>query len=290
MPNRIGVFIMEEKITAVQKLIDTLIQYSVNYGFQVLGALLTLFIGLLVANWVARLLLNFFEKKKFDITLSQFLAACGKITVLTFAVLIALGKFGITIAPFVAALSALAFGASFAIQGPLSNYGAGLSIILGRPFVVGNTISVAGISGVVEEVKLACTILTNEDGIKITIPNKDIVGEIIHNSKEFKVAEGMIGISYESDPVRAIQLIQQVIEKFPEITRQPKPQIGIQGFAESAMTIGYRCWVPTVQYFHVFFALNMAVYKALKEAGITLPYPQRDIRIISQPAGVTQQS
>jgi small conductance mechanosensitive channel len=93
-----------------------------------------------------------------------------------------MGKFGISIAPFIAALGALAFGASFALQGPLSNYGAGLMIIIARPFVVGDTITVKNVSGIVEEVTLATTILTTEDGEKITIPNKHIVGEILNNS------------------------------------------------------------------------------------------------------------
>ena len=276
---------MTEEITAVQKLIDTAVQYGVAYGFQVLGALITLFIGLAAGTWIEGLLVKFFQKKNLDVTLAKFIAGCGKITVLVFAGIIALGKFGITIAPFIAALSAMAFGASFAIQGPLSNYGAGLSIILGRPFVVGNTITVADMSGVVEKVTLSCVILTDEDGVKITIPNKDIVGKIIQNSQEFKLAAGVIGVSYENDPGKAIEIIQRVIEKFPETARQPKPQIGVQDFAESAINIGYRFWVPTQKYFHVFYAVNAAVYKALKEAGVTIPFPQREVRIISQPVG-----
>ena len=275
---------MNEKITTVQKLVDTLVQYAVGYGFQVLGALITLFIGLAAGSWVEGLLLKFFQKKNFDITLAKFLAGCVKITVMTFAGIIALGKFGITITPFIAALGAMAFGASFAIQGPLSNYGAGLSIILGRPFVVGNTITVAEMSGVVEKVTLSCVILTDEDGVKITIPNKDIVGRILQNSQEFKLAQGVIGVSYENDPGKAVEIIHRVIEKFPEVASQPKTQIGIQEFAESAINIGYRFWVPTQKYFHVFYAVNGAVYNALKEAGITIPFPQREVRIISQPA------
>ncbi len=275
---------MSEQISAVQKLVDTTLQYVVAYGFQVLGALITLFVGLAAASWIESLLFKFFQKKKLDITLSKFIATCAKMTVMTFVVIIALGKFGITIAPFIAALSAMAFGASFAVQGLLSNYGAGLSIIWGRPFVVGNTITVAEMSGVVEKVTLSAVILTNEDGVKITIPNKDIVGQILQNSLEFKLAHGVIGVSYESDPGKAVEIIRNVIEKFPEVASQPKAQIGIQDFAESAINLGYRFWVPTVKYFHIFFAVNHAIYNAFKEAGITIPFPQREVRIISQPA------
>lgn len=274
---------MEEELTAIQKLIDTAIEFCVNYSFQVLGAIIILILGVMVSNWVAKILLSLFEKKKLDITLSKFLAGVAKILVLVFAILIALGKFGITIAPFIAALGALAFGASFAIQGPLSNYGAGLTIILTRPFVVGNTITVADVSGVVEEIQLACTILTNEDGVKITIPNKHIVGEILHNSRENKIVESVIGISYDSDAEKAVKQVRQILGKFEDVQQKPRPQVGIQEFADSSINIGYRYWVPTVKYFQVSYEVNSAVYKALQEAGINIPFPQRDLHIISQP-------
>src|SRR3990167_9526085 len=151
---------MEEKITSVQKAINTIIEFLIQYSFQVVGAIIILIIGFVIANSVQKFFLALFEKKKLDVTFSKFVAGCIRIVILAFAVLVALGKFGITIAPFVAAISALTFGASFAIQGPLSNYGAGLSIILSRPFLVGDTITVGDVSGIVEDVKLASTVLT----------------------------------------------------------------------------------------------------------------------------------
>lgn len=273
---------MKEQISAVQKLIDTAVEFFVNYSFQVLGALIILAAGSVLARWLGDLLLKACEKKKIDITLAKFSAGVVRIAVLAFAIIIALGKFGITIAPFIAAISALAFGASFAIQGPLSNYGAGLSIIFARPFVVGDTITVAGVSGVVDEVKLAATFLINEDGIRIMIPNKHIVGEIVHNSRDNKIAEAVIGISYDSKPEQAIEKIKQVLEGFDEVAKDPKPQIGIQEFADSSVNIGYRYWVPTKKYFQISYAVNLAVYKAFEEAGVKIPFPQRDIHIVSQ--------
>lgn len=272
---------MQEQISAAQKLINTLIEFFVNYSFQVLGAVIVLAVGFLIAGWVSNTLMQLLQKKNMDITLSKFLAGTVKIIILGFALLVALGKFGITIAPFIAALGALAFGASFAIQGPLSNYGAGLSIILSRPFVVGDTITVAGVSGVVKEVKLACTILTNEDGIFITIPNKDIVGQILHNSKRYKVAEGLIGISYDSDTETAVKVINSVLQKFPEVTQDPKSQVGIQQFADSAINIAYRYWVPTIKFFQLSHEVNLAVFQALGQANIKIPFPQRELRILS---------
>ncbi len=272
---------MPEEIKTVQKLINIVIDFFVNYSFQVVGAILVLVIGVLVARAVSSSLLKFFGKKEFDVTLSKFIATAVKGTILGFAFIVAIGKFGITIAPFIAALAAMAFGASFAIQGPLANYGAGLVIILTRPFVVGNTIKVSNISGIVDEVKLGATILTDEDGVKITIPNKLIVGEIIHNSEERKIVEEMVGISYDSDPEKAIRIIKEALESFEDISKEPLPQIGIQEFGDSSINIGLRYWIPTDKYFKILYQVNLSIYKHLKENNIEIPFPQRDVHIVS---------
>jgi len=278
---------MQDEIKTVQKLINIVIDFFVNYSFQVVGAILVLVIGVVVARAVSSFFLKLFEKKEFDITLSKFIAATVKGIILGFAFIVAIGKFGITIAPFIAALAAMAFGASFAIQGPLANYGAGLVIILTRPFVVGNTIKVSDVSGIVDEIKLGATILTDEDGVKITIPNKHIVGEIIHNSEERKIVEEMVGISYDSDPEKAIQIIKEALEAFQEISKEPPPQIGIQEFGDSSINIGLRYWIPTNKYFKILYQVNLSVYKHLKAKNIAIPFPQRDVHIVSRSQDVS---
>lgn len=275
---------MEKEITTLQRFINVATEFLVNYSFQIIGAIIILLLGSFAANWAARFLMTLFEKKKMDITLAKFLASTVKVAILIFAGIIALGKFGITITPFIAALSAMAFGASFAIQGPLSNYGAGLAIILSRPFVVGDSITVAGISGVVKEIKLSGTILTGRDGVEIRIPNKHIDGEIIHNSKTTKAAECIIGISYDSSPEAAIQAIERVLAGFKTILNDPKPQIGIRAFGDSSVNIEYHYWASAVGYAETVFGVNLAVYKALQKANINIPFPQREIRILSQPS------
>ncbi|MDD9918213.1 MAG: mechanosensitive ion channel, partial [Rhodospirillaceae bacterium] len=109
------------------------------------------------------------ERKALDVTLSRFLGNVVKILVIIFVIIATLGNFGITIAPLIALAGASAFGATFALQGPLSNYGAGLAIILTRPFVVGNTVKIQNVSGVVEEVSLAATVLRGEAREPITV-------------------------------------------------------------------------------------------------------------------------
>jgi small conductance mechanosensitive channel len=272
---------MENEVTALQRFINTAVAFLTNYSFEVLGAIIVLLVGFWAGKWIYGIVLKLCEKKKLDITLSKFLASCIKMMILAFAILIALGKFGITITPFIAMLGAGAFGVSMALQGPLSNYGAGLSIILGRPFVVGDTVTVTGQSGIVQEVTLACTILTDEDGVRITIPNKSIVGEIIHNSFKYKIVENMVGVSYSDDPEKAIQVIQKAISDFKEVAQNPKPQVGLQEFGDSSINIGCRYWIPTTKYFQTLCSINLAIHKALAAAKLTMPYPQQDVHIIS---------
>ena len=275
---------MEEQIMGVQKIIDVVVDFLVKYSFQVIGAVIVLIVGALVAKWMSSFLLKLLEKKKIDITLSKFLVNTIKLIIIVFAVIVAIGKFGITISPLIAALAAMAFGASFAIQGPVANYGAGLVIILSRPFVVGNTITVAGVNGVVEEVKLGATVLTDEDGVKITIPNKHIVGEILQNSEEWKIVEEVVGISYGSSPEDAIEIVKKSLDQFEEVSKDPPAQVGIQAFGDSSIDIGYRYWVPTIKYFQTLYKVNLAVYKQLIEGGVEIPFPQRDVRIVSRSA------
>jgi len=273
---------MKEEIKTLQNIINIAIEFLVTYSFQILAAIIILIIGTIVARWSSRLVIRLCEKNNVDVVLTKFLGSTVKIIVIIFVLIIALGKFGISIAPFIAAIGALAFGASFALQGPLSNYGAGLIIIMTRPFTIGNTITIKEFGGVVEDITLSYTALSTEDGERITIPNKHIVGEVLKNSFENKVLETTIGISYQDDPQKAIEVISETLKKFPQISPEPAPQIGIEEFADSAINIGMRYWVPTKQYFKTLYEVNLAAYQALKDAKITIPFPQHDIHIVEQ--------
>jgi len=268
-----------QELETIQKIIDVVTEFVINYSFQIVGALIILIVGLKLSGWLSRLVLRLCDKRNIDVTLARFFASSTKLLVMMFVIIIAIAKFGISIAPFIAALGAIAFGSSLAIQGPLSNYGAGLTLILTRPFVVGNTITVQNVSGVVDEIRLAATILTTEDGEELTIPNKLIVGEILRNSFENKIIESSVGISYEDDPKLAIEVLQQVLAQFSEICKDPAPQVGIEAFADSSINIGLRYWVPTKQYFNILYRVNLAIHQALAEAEITIPFPQQDIHI-----------
>ncbi|NIA18976.1 MAG: mechanosensitive ion channel [Xanthomonadaceae bacterium] len=275
---------MGEDLAGLQKLYEMMMEFVVNYSFQVVGAIIIMILGFILARKLGGMISKLCLKRNIDVTLSKFFGNVTKMLVLIFAVIITMGKFGISIAPFIAALGALAFGCTFALQGPLSNFGAGLTIILTRPFVVDNTITIQGVSGIVKEITLTATILDTEDGEEITIPNKHIVGEILHNSFANRVVEGSINISYHDNPDEGIATIKKTLAQFPQVVKEPAPQIGIQDFGDSAIVIGMRYWVPTNQYFQTLFQVNQNIYKDLMDTGITIPFPQQDIYIKTLPA------
>ena len=194
--------------------------------------------------------------------------------------IIALSQVGISITPLIAAIGGLAVGASFAIQGPVSNYGAGLVIILTRMFKVGDTISLLGCSGQVEEITLSITTLQAEDGEKIIIPNKHIVGEFHKNSQANRIVEGQVGIAYDSDPAAAIAIIRDCLADIDGVATDPQPQVGINSFGDSSINIDYRIWVATHRYFELLHRCNLAVFKALKDNGVVIPFPQREVRML----------
>jgi small conductance mechanosensitive channel len=231
---------------------------------------------------VARVVLKLCNRGDIDVTLTKFFVGVAKLLVLVFALVIAMAKFGITIAPMVAAIGAGAFGLTLAIQGPISNYGAGLALILTRPFKVGNTLTLHGLTGIVEEIKLGATILSTEDGEEITIPNRKVLGEIFVNSFPYKVVEGSIGIAYSADPEKAITLVRECLQKEENISSESKAQVGIEAFADSSINIGYRYWVKTEVYYQTQYAINLAIFTSFKNNGIAIPFPQREVRILNE--------
>ena len=260
-----------KQVETVSRWVDTLIEFTVTYGFQIVGALFFLFIGLKVAAWAGRRVAGILDAKNVDPTFGRFIGSVIKVVMVVFLVIITLGNFGISIAPLIALAGASAFGATIALQGPLSNYGAGLSIILTRPFAVGNTITVnRDTSGVVEDITLGHTILIGEDGEKITIPNKEIVGRIIVNSKKNRVVLTKICIGESEDAEQAVTVLRYTLQSIDEVNDGPKPQVGIHDFTYGGIVLGLRFWVPSDRYFQVRYAVNGAALSALKQAGIKL--------------------
>lgn len=273
---------MDKELQTLQKFYNIVIEFLTNYSFQLLGALIIVIIGWLAAKYAYTLLMRLFESHHFDSTLSKFIANVVKILIFAAMIVIALGKIGISIAPFVAAIGAVSLTAGLALQGSVSNYAAGVLLIISRPFKVGDTLSVAGVYGVVEEIKLSYTVLRNEDEELITVPNKQMIGDVLVNSFDVRVVESSIGVSYEQDPAKAISLIKEVLSGFKDVSKEHKPVVGIAKFGDSSIELGLRYWVPTKSFFKTQYEVNLALYKALHENHVTIPYPQREVRILGE--------
>ena len=261
---------MEENIESVTRLAEKAIEFTVAYGVQIVGALIFLFVGLKVAGWLGRKVFTICTKRDLDETLAKFIGNVVKLLIIGFVAIATLGNFGIDISPLIALAGASAFGLTLAVQGPLSNYGAGLSIILSRPFIVGNTITVAGVSGVVDNVTLAATVLVGEDGEKITIPNKQIVGEVIVNSQEYRIVETRIPVAQNTDIDKAIAVMQACLKKNEGVASQPAPQIGVHDFTFGGIILGLRFWAGSKKYYQTRYRANLELMAALKAAQIEL--------------------
>ena len=273
---------MEQELQQAQEIYNLMVEFMVNYSFQIVGAIIIVLLGMFVGKKVSGLIENLMVRKNIDVTLSHFAAGFVKILIVAMTAIIALGKIGISVTPFVAAIGAVSLGAGLALQGLLSNYGAGLSIIVARPFIVGDTISVQGVTGIVKEVKLAYTVLSNEDEVNIMIPNKHIVGEIIHNSRTNSIIETVVGNAYASDPDLAIKVIGEALASTEGVVSAKQPQVGIDNYGDSSIDIGMRYWVPTASLFDTKYRANLAVFKALAENNIEIPFPQRHVHLINQ--------
>lgn len=261
---------MPQELVGLQQVGQLVVNFLVTYAFQIAGAVIILIAGFVVANWVARVLLRVQERRNVDITLRQFIASTARLLVLGLFVIIALGKLGISMTPLIAALGGLAVGASFAIQGPVSNYGAGLVIILTRMYKIGDTIVVQECAGVVTHIDLATTRLVAEDGEDIFIPNKHIVGEVLRNSYGKRLVEGRIGIDPEADIERARAAITQVVADQTRGMEAPAPLIGIEAFEDDMIVVGYRYWANSQRYFETLYAVNNAIHAALEECHVHL--------------------
>jgi small conductance mechanosensitive channel len=274
--------IFEEEIDTARKFMDMIIEFVVKYSFQVLGGLVVLIIGFVVANIAAKFVNNFLKKKGVDVTVAKFTSVIAKIIIVAFAAIVALGKFGITIAPFIAGLSVVGFGTSFALQGPLSNYASGLTLIFTKPFKVGDIIEVTGVMGEVQDMTLARTLIKTVDGNLIVVPNKQIIGEIIHNYSDFKKLDLTVGVSYDSDIDKVLDTVREIVKSDNRVVDSPQAKIGISEFADSSINIYARLWCRQSDYWDVKFDLNKKIHGEFKSKNIAIPFPQRDVHLFNK--------
>jgi len=271
---------MDKELEDVGKFYNIIVEFFANYSLQLVGALIIIIIGVIASKYIQKLVLRVLINHKVDETLSGFVASFIRFLVVTMMAILALGKLGISIAPFIAALGAISLTAGLALQGSVSNFASGIVLILTKPFKIGDTITINDVYGEVEEIKLSYTALINEDGEQITIPNKYMIGDVLVNSFSYRIVEGSVGIAYESDVANAISAIKDILINHDDINSENEPIIGIEKFNDSSIDIGYRYWVPTKSFFKIQYDVNLKVLNGLNSVNINIPFPQREIRVL----------
>ena len=263
-----------------QQVYNAISEFLVNYSFQIVGAIIIFILGWFLSRRAGVAVENLLVKYNIDVTLSRFTGNGSRIAILVIVAIMALGKLGISVTPFIAAVGAISLGAGLALQGMLANYAAGVTIIVTRPFVVGDTIAVQGVTGLVHEVRLGSTMLTNEDNVQIMIPNKHILGEIIHNSYASSIVEMTISIAYDSDTTKASALLVEAISGTAHVSHEKAPQVGIHDFGDDGYLMGVRYWARTEVLFQTRYAVNARIRDTLNANQIAFTYPQREVRLL----------
>ena len=260
---------------------NLMLGYVVRYGFQVLGAAVILAAGAFVARWVGAFMQQWLERHDLEPPVKLLLVRTAKMVVLAFALLIALDQLGFQIAPLIAGLGVAGIGIGLALQGVLSNVVAGLSIIFTKPYRVGEHIALLGVHGDVVKIDIFTTTLLHPDRSRIVIPNRKIVGEILHNFGSIRQLDLSVGVSYDTDIDQVLRTVREVLSRHPHVLKEPEPLTGITGFADSAVTVSIKPWVEISHFEAAQVELNRSILERFRRDNIAIPFPQHDVRLLT---------
>ncbi len=260
---------------------NLILGYVVRYGFQVLGAVVILAVGAFLARWVGAFTQQWLDRHELEPPIKLLLVRVVKLVVVAFALLVALDQLGFQIAPLIAGLGVAGIGVGLALQGVLSNVVAGLSIIFTKPYRVGEHIAILGVHGDVVKIDIFTTTLMHPDRSRIVIPNRKIVGEILHNFGNIRRLDLSVRVSYDADITKTLAAVRDLLARHPHVLKEPEPLIGVTGFAESAVTVSIRPWVQVSQFESTQAELNQAILERFRRDDILIPFPQHDVRLLN---------
>jgi small conductance mechanosensitive channel len=252
---------------------DVVTQYAVQYGMQALVAIGILAAGLFAARWAGNLAQQQLERHALEPPVRLLLVRLVKIVVLLFTTVIALDALGVPIAPLVAGIGVAGVGIGLALQGVLSNVMAGLSIIFTKPYKVGEHISLLGVHGDVVVIDIFSTVLMHPDHSKVIIPNRKIIGEILHNFGTIRQLRLTVDVAYKTDLDRALAIVREVVGNHPHVLKDPPPAIGVSTLGHPAVTIAVEPWTAVVHYASAQGELNKAILERFRDAQIEFPPP-----------------
>jgi small conductance mechanosensitive channel len=258
-----------------------IVDMAVRYGFQVLGALLILGVGALAARWIGRLVDLQLQRQRMEPPMRHLITRALRIVVMLFALIVALDKFGFQVAPLVAGIGVAGIGVGFAMQGVLSNVVAGLTIIFTKPFRVGEHIEVAGVRGDVAQIELFSTTLIHPDRSLVIIPNRKIVGEILHNFGTTRQLSLAVSVPHEVDLAAALATVRRIVAANPRVLAEPAPVVGIAQVTDLAAKIAVMPWVPVVDVVPAEAEIYQSIVEHFRAEKIVTALPQRhEVRLL----------
>ncbi len=265
----------------------TMVQTTgVDLGINLVTAIVIFFVGKWIVSLVVKGMLKAMQKGDMDITLRRFVANLARMLLMLFVIIAAIHQLGIQTASLIALLGAAGLAVGLALQGSLSNFAAGVLIVLFRPYKVGDWIEGGGVSGAVEEVQILTTVLKTGDNKRVIIPNSQIMGTTITNysANETRRVDLVVGVSYGDDLDKVRTELEGLVAADERILKDPTVTIAVSELADSSVNFVLRPWVKTADYWGVYFDLTEAIKKRFDEVGISIPFPQRDVHIHSVPA------
>jgi small conductance mechanosensitive channel len=261
---------------------DLTVDLVVRYGFQVLGAIVIVAAGVFFAKWIGNLVRRRLERQEMEPPVRMLLVRIVRIVVLLLTLMVALDKLGFQIAPLIAGIGVAGIGIGIALQGVLSNVFAGLSIIFTKPYRVGEHISLLDVHGDVTAIDIFSTTLMHPDKSRIVIPNRKVVGEILHNFGTIRQLDLRVGVSYGTDLTKALAIVRDLLAQNPRVLKDPSPLVGISALGDSAITIAIQPWVAALDYGPTQAELNLAVIERFRTTQIEIPFPQREVRLLRE--------
>jgi small conductance mechanosensitive channel len=253
----------------------------VNFGKNLVIALVIFYVGRLVINIVVRGLRKMMQRQQVDKTLETFVCNLVRMALLVVVVIAAIGALGIQTTSLIAIFGAAGLAVGLALQGSLSNFAAGVLIVLFRPYRVGDYIEAAGIAGTVEQVQILTTILATPDNKQIIVPNSQVMNSVITNysAKDTRRVDMVVGVSYSDDLDKVRAILEDLVAADDRILDEPRCQIAVHTLADSSVNFVVRPWVKSSDYWGVWFDLTEAVKKRFDAEGVSIPFPQQDVHL-----------
>ena len=267
---------------SVEDAFSFILKSAVDFAWDIFIAILIFLVGRWIIRYIDKILNKVFVRKEVEVSLAGFIRSFVKGALYVVLIITLVKKVGVDTSSFVALLASAGVAIGMALSGTFQNFAGGILILLLRPFKVGDYILTQGFEGTVKEIRLFNTLMSTTDNKQITIPNSNIINNVINNSsaETRRRIDLNVTISYGDDYDVARAALLDIVNADSRIEQDPNPPyIALSSLGDSAVNVLVRVWVPSSEYWSVYHGLNEKIYKQLPEKGIHFPFPQLDVRI-----------